>query len=79
MVGSAGIGYWIAHLTFWLLLVRGGLERGPRFVAIVLAAWAAGYVGTGWLVQGQAWFLAYVAALDVVLVLVVLKGDVRLT
>jgi hypothetical protein len=79
MVGSAGIGYWIAHAVFWLLLIRGGSERGTRFAAIVLLVWVVGYVGTGWVAQGHAWFLAYVAALDVVLVLIVFKGDVRLT
>jgi hypothetical protein len=80
MVGSIGIAFWIAHGAFWLLtIIAAVVEQRIRLAAIFVALWLVGYAGSGWLTSGSAWFLAYVAALDIALVLFVFKGDIRLT
>ena len=80
MVGSIGIGFWIAHAAFWLLLIfTVAVESRFRLVLWFAGLWIAGYLGSAWLPNGSAWFLAYVAALDIALVLSVFKGDIRLT
>ena len=79
MVGSIAAGYWIAHAAFWLLIVIAAAERGVRRVAVFIVLWLIGYAGSGWLQQGTPLFVSYVALLDVVLVLLIFKGDVRLT
>jgi hypothetical protein len=79
MVGSIAAGYWIAHGAFWLLMVFAAVELGPRRLAVFGALWLIGYAGSGWLHQGTALFVSYVAMLDVALVLFVFKGDVRLS
>ena len=80
MVGSIGIAFWIAHGAFWLLtIIAAVVEQRIRLAAIFVALWLVGYVGSGWLTSASAWFLAYVAALDIALVLFVFKGDIRLT
>ena len=80
MVGSIGIAFWIAHGAFWLLtILAAAVEQRIRLAAIFVALWLLGYAGSAWLTYASAWFLSYVAALDIALVLFVFKGDVRLT
>ena len=79
MIGSLSIGYWVAHLAFWILIAFGAAVLGTRRVAVFLALWLAGYAGSLWLQQGASLFMSYVAVLDIVLVLMVFKGDIRLT
>jgi hypothetical protein len=76
MVGSAAIGAAIAHLAFWLLLVRAWAELGGRTAAAFLALWFAGYVGLQ-TIDGALFFVSYVAVLDIALVFLVFKGDVH--
>jgi hypothetical protein len=78
---SAGVGWWIAHVTFWLLLVYGWAwdEIGPRGVALFVAVWLAGYFVLQFVAAGAAVFFSYVAVLDIILVFVVFKGDVSIT
>ena len=78
-MGAVGAGYWIAHVAFWILIVLAGVELGRRPAAIFAGLWLVGYAGSAGLAQGTTLFMAYVAALDVALVLVVFKGDIRLT
>jgi hypothetical protein len=78
-VGSVSAGYWIAHGAFWVLLVFSAAERAARRIAIFVALWLIGYVGSGWLPEGTALFMSYVAVLDIALVFLVFKGDIRLT
>ena len=80
MVGSAAISAWVAYLAFWILLVRGcvGGELGRRGCAIALALWIAGY-GVFRQLPSYAPFASYVAVLDIALVFVIFKGDVRVT
>jgi hypothetical protein len=80
MVGSIGIAFWIAHGAFWLLaIIASVVEQRVRLAATFVALWLVGYAGSAWLTYATAWFLSYVAALDVALVLFVFKGDIRLT
>jgi len=77
---SSGIAALIAHVTFWPLLAYGWFREdlGPVGAAVFLALWAAGFFGLPYLAPGIALFPSYVAVLDVVLVFLVFKGDVRL-
>ena len=68
----------VAHLTFWLVLLIGTHELGWRRTAVFVVLWAAGYVGSGRLAGGGFLFDSYVAVLAIVLLLLVFKGDVRL-
>ena len=80
MVGSIGIAFWIAHGAFWLLtIIAAVVEQRIRLAPIFVALWLVGYAGSAWLTYGSAWFLSYVAVLDIALVLLVCKGDIRLT
>jgi len=77
---SAGVGALIAEVAFWALLIVGFWigELSPRGCAVVLALWLAalfsGAYRPFWLP-----FSTCVAVLDVALVLIVAKGDVRLS
>jgi hypothetical protein len=79
MTGSVWVGYWVAHGAFWMLMTFAFYELGGRKVAVFLALWFLGYIGTGSLQAGAQLFLSYVAVLDIALVLFVFKGDVRLS
>jgi hypothetical protein len=79
MVGSIGVGYWIAHGVFWLLIVFALSESRTRLAPVFVGLWLIGYAGSGWISQGAALFVSYVALLDVALVLALFRGDVRLT
>jgi hypothetical protein len=78
---STGIGWWIAHVTFWLLLGYGWAwdEIGPSGVILFVGAWLVGYFGLPFLAGGADLFFSFVAILDVVLVFAVFKGDVAIT
>ena len=82
MIGSQAAAAWIAQLAFWVLLGLGiGFgELSRKGAVLFVALWAAGYIGLPriwWL--GGFLVTSYVAVLDIVLVFIVFKGDVRLT
>jgi Na+-driven multidrug efflux pump len=79
-MGSAAIGGLIAHAAFWILLVRGYLseEMGLRGSAIALALWATGLFALPYLPYAPP-FGTYIAIIDIALVFLIFKGDVRLT
>jgi hypothetical protein len=52
---------------------------GVRGVVVFLALWAAGLYGLPYLPNGAALFSSFVAVLDIGLVFLIFKGDVRLT
>jgi hypothetical protein len=80
-MGSAGIAGWIAHIAFWVLLPYGWLwdELGARAVTVFLLLWFLGIFGLPYLPYGGSLFSPFVAVLDVALVFIIFKGDVRLT
>ena len=77
---SAGIAALIAHIVFWVLLVYGWAwgELGLRGGAMFLLLWAAGMFALQW-VPYAGLFPSYIAILDIALVFLIFKGDVRLT
>ena len=81
MVGSIAIAAFIAHAAFWTLLFWGwfAAEMRLRGVVIVVLFWIAGYFFLPALPYGAAMFSSFVALLDIVLVLVIFKGDVLIT
>ena len=80
MTGSVGLAAVIALWGFWILLAIGvtrggiGLRNGALFVLL----WAFALVATRSIAHGL-FFPPIVALLDIALVFVVFKGDVRLT
>ncbi len=68
----------IAHVVFWAVVLAGLSTLGRRTIAVFVALWIAGYVGARWLPTGDFLFSSYVAVLDIVLVLLVFRGDVSL-
>jgi hypothetical protein len=77
-MGSIGLAAWIALLAFWVLLVLGWRELGSKWTVTFVVLWCAGLAARSYVPYGADLFLPYVAVLDVVLVLMVVKGDVRL-
>jgi hypothetical protein len=78
---SAGIASLIAHAGFWFLLVYGLAwdELRVRGASVFAALWLAGYfLAPSWPVLGPGFFTAFAALLDIVLVFIIFKGDVRL-
>ena len=64
---------------FWVLLCRGYDEIGPRWALTLAAVWLVG-LGLSQLFPGGSYlFIALGALLDIVLVLVVYGGDIRIT
>jgi hypothetical protein len=80
-MGSVGLVPWIAHPLFVVLLGAGWFTReiGHAGLVTFVALWLLGFfIFDSLLRSGGMLFPAYVAILDVVLVLLVFKGDVRL-
>jgi hypothetical protein len=75
--GSAAL---IAQVAFWCLVAVGivGRSLSARAGVIFVVLWLAGFALRLHLPYGVGVFPAYVAALDVGLVLAVFKGDVKL-
>jgi len=69
----------IPFFAFWVLLILGRNELGVKGIAIFVAVWAAAYVVFVLLGLQPALYVTALAIIDIVLVLVVFKGDVRLT
>jgi hypothetical protein len=79
MVGSPVVAAFIAFWGFWVLLAVGVWlgEIGVRGIAVFLGLWLGGLVCLAYAAVGSL-FIPYVEALDIALVFVVFKGDVRL-
>jgi hypothetical protein len=76
-MGSPAIGWLIAQAAFWVLLIVGWRELGLVRGAVVLLAYLAIYLGLPRL-DAPHFALPLLAVLDIFLVLIVVKGDVRL-
>jgi hypothetical protein len=80
LIGSPAIGAVLALWGFWAILAI-GLLRGDlsvRGAAIFVMLWLVGFVGLRHVLSGML-LVSYVAVLDIALVLVVFRGDVRIT
>lgn len=75
-MGSVGLASITAHVGFVVLLAYGWVsdELRPMAVAVCSTLWLAGWL----LLDESGLFSPLVAILDVALVLVIFKGDVRL-
>jgi hypothetical protein len=80
-MGSPALAGWIAHAAFWGLLVWGLAlgELSIRLGTLFLLLWIGGRVGLPYLPYGAGFFSPYLAMLDIALVFLLFKGDVRLT
>ena len=80
MAGSAGLASWIAHVVFWALLLigAGSGELGGKGAAALAALWALGYFGLQSVPGGTMLLTPCLAIIDVALVFLIFKGDVRL-
>jgi hypothetical protein len=78
---SISVAAWVAHSAFWVLIALGWLvgDLGIRGTIIALAVWVTAYIGLSFLPSyGGALFPPFVAVIDIALVLVLFKGDVRI-
>ncbi len=78
MGGSHVLAAWLAHVAFCVLLVLGFEELGSRRVVALVATWLVGYLGLPHVPYGSLMFAPLVALVDIVLVFMIFKGDVRL-
>jgi len=81
-VGSPAAATLIAQVAFWVLIALGvgygGLSR--KAAAIFVVVWLAGFISLPRISYWTGPFVAsWVAVLDIVLVFIVFKGDVRIT
>jgi hypothetical protein len=82
MTGAPVVAAWIAQVVFWAVLAVGFLtdSLSLRAASIFCALWLLGFsVIPRLAVSGGQFTAPYMAVLDVALVLVVVKGDVRLS
>ena len=77
--GAPVIGAFIAWWGFWALLVVGWMagELDARRTALFIGLWVVGRVALEYFQYGLL-FLPYLAVLDIALVFLIFKGDVRL-
>ena len=77
MIGSPQIAWWIAHAAFWVLLALAVRDRRWRTIGVIGVLWAAGYFASRQVSSLALFFMPYVATLDIALVFLVLKRDIR--
>ena len=70
----------LPHLVFWAVIGAGWwlYELSYRQIAIFVALWIVAITFVPTLPAGGLWMTAVVAIMDVVLILMVFKGDVRI-
>jgi hypothetical protein len=80
MISSVAVAGWIAFIAFWVLLAAGWFaqELRVRGITVFLLLWIAGRFGLPHIPYGDALFMPLVAILDIALVFIVFKGDIRL-
>ena len=79
MIGSPLVGWWIAQGAFWILLGFAARERRWRLIGVFVVLWVIGYIASGQIAALNLFFTPAVAVLDIALVFIVLKRDIRLT
>ena len=81
-MSSASVAGYVAHVAFWAVLAVGGIfgELSGRAVVIFVLLWFGGVFGLPRLSDTAGLLVtSYVAVLDIALVFIVFKGDVRLS
>ena len=79
MIGSPLVGWWIAHVAFWVLMALAVRAARWRTIAVIGALWVIGYIASGQIAGLSLFFMPFVAVLDIALVFFVLQRDIRLT
>jgi hypothetical protein len=79
MIGSPLVGWWIAHVAFWVLLALAVRDRRWKLIGVFAVLWVVGYIASGQVAALSLFFMSYVAVLDIALVFSVLKRDIRIT
>ena len=80
-MGSPQIAQWIATLAFPILLILGFIsdELGPKWIAVFAILGAATWIGLPRFLPSGAYLVTpALAVLDIVLVLMVFKRDIRI-
>jgi hypothetical protein len=77
-MGSVGVAALIAQVVFVVVLIIGWEDLGSRGAVFFLVLWLVAFVGREYVPYGPLLFTPYLAILDIVLVLILFKGDVRL-
>jgi hypothetical protein len=77
MIGTPLVAAWLAHVAFWVLLALAAKAARWRILGVFLALWVIGYVASGQIAALSLFFMPFVAVLDIALVFIVLKRDVR--
>ena len=80
-MGSPAAASLVAHLAFWTLVGWGTLIGALtwRDAAVSVGAWLLLPLGLAYTPYGLALYAPAVAVIDIILVLRIFKGDVRLT
>ncbi len=80
-MSSATVAGWIAHIAFWTVLTIGAWSEdlGPKSLGVFIVLWLAGMFGLPHVSFGAGLSTPFVAVLDIALVFLVFKGDIRLT
>jgi hypothetical protein len=80
-MGSPAIAGLVAHAVFWFRLAYGWFRDEVHLVSatIFLSLWVLGWMGLPYFPYGAALFSSYVAALDIALIFMIFKRDVRLS
>ena len=82
MTGAPVVAAWIAQIVFWAVMVLGYATGALqlRLTVSFLILWLIGYFGLPQLTSvGALLDTPYVAVLDIALILVVFRGDLRLS
>jgi uncharacterized membrane protein YGL010W len=82
VIDSAAVGAWIAQIAFWVLiaLAIGSDALSKKAAAVFVVCWLAGYIGLPRISWWTGSFVtSWVAVLDIALVFIVFKGDVKIT
>jgi len=80
-MSSATVAGWIAQIAFWTVLTIGAWSEdlGPKSLGVFIVLWLAGMFGLPHVSFGAGLSTPFVAVLDIALVFLVFKGDIRLT
>ena len=83
MAGTPVVAGFLSQAIFWILVAYGALsgELRPSRVVSFVAVWIGGRIAIPWLFLDPIGTLvsSFVALLDVALVLMIFKSDIRLT
>ena len=66
-------------MAFWMLIGLAARDSRWRTIGVFIVLWIAGYIASSQVAALSLFFMSYVAVLDIALVFVVLKRDVRIT